>query len=343
MATTMVAHGIPTLNAGETYGVPYSDFYDKSGNSIDTRLTFSQYYFEISKKKISKGADLVKEITISDLHHEVAIVINDSGLPPLPSSPNVVIERLEVQAKKTVRKDGETFIRAGDDFSYQGSIRLRVGITDSSHGDLDVDNLDLTLHPSDKKTIQWNESTGSGDVTIRYGDVATGYGRVYGGETITYGYENDMPRAIIRKNPNAKMTSIKIISEGQAAHLNIELDANVDDFVYINKNGVLTQDDGPTWNEDSYQWEDKIKTTTHYIVSDRKLYSNPYGEDADKSKNEENKDDPPTKNFNPNTGRGETGVAISGIFAIMMITCVSVVMVTLRRIISKGKSSNEND
>ena len=128
------------------------------------------------------------------------------------------------------------------------------------------------------------------------------------------------------------MTSIKIICEGQASNLKVSVDGDKDNYIYINHDGVLSQPDKISWNEERYVWEDSIKSTTHYIISDIPLKSAPYGDDAPKSSASDDEND--LVNFNPNTGRGETGIAISGIFAIMVISVVSIVLMTIRRILS---------
>ena len=276
---------------------------------------------------------MVENITISDIHQEVAIHIKNSGLPVLPTSPNVVIDKLEIRAKKTFRRDGITIISAGDKFNHSNAIRLLVGIENVIEGDLSTDDLSFTLYDGESRTVEWKENTGSGTLNITYGNAASAYGRAYEGQTITYGYDDDLPRSIAQKNPNAMISSVNIRCEGQVSNLKIMLNGHEDSFVYINNDGILTEDNGPSWNQETYQWEDSIHTNTHYIISDRPLYSAPYGENEDKREFVEKPR--PLVNFNPDTGKGETGIAISAIFAIMTLATVSVVVMTIGRVVKK--------
>ncbi len=335
---TVSAQAVVFLDAGESYTLPHSDFYDSTGNNIPVNLSINSSYFTSSGTQITRGADYLANMTITN--GEFVITAATTNLPAMPNTPNVTIQNLQITATRSLLVDGETVVRAGTNYKYDGTIQLAVGhqntivvgnASSSSSNDTSSSSStasgnsssasisSITLYTGDVQYLQCASNEGYKDFTIKYADIATATTRLYDGQASAFGYSNDLPSPILNKNRTAFMHSINITVDQLVSPMTVYFDKAYENYyIYKNDNGNLTLSNA-TWNSDLQEWSDRLTSSTHYIISDIPLVSAPYtiaGQQADDDKNttdtnanadtqtppdiSETAD--PDKNYNPNTG-----------------------------------------
>lgn len=326
------------VQPGETVGIPYSEFYDSKGNSIDTGADFTSSNFDIVKKTISKGSNLVKSFKINNRSHEVDITFSDS-VRAAASGPNVIISSLAVRSSRAIKDGGYTIIKSGVTFTYDGNLEFRVGMENSDREML-RDGDSIYLDSGTNEYVRWVKGDSYGNVTVEYGDIAYATGRVMENDKVLYGYSDEVHEDILDRNPNAYIQGLDIKGTSFPNALTLYITANKNDYIYDNNEGQLKQSSAK-WDSDEDAWVIKLTKGRSFIISDEKLRSAPYGsgnyDDEDEDDGYADYDDEESSSsssgniyFNPDTGGGSGSVvAVSAIVAILALAIVSIVMSTL--------------
>lgn len=270
------AQAFTIVPANESFAIPFSDFYDQDGNIADPRIPFTTGNFQVSSYNVIRGEDFITDVVIEN--QQVVVKVGSSNLPALPSAPNVIIKNLEIRATKTVREDGQIYLRAGQDFSYDGIIELGVGHNDSikytAENSKELPS-ELKLNPEDLQHIQWDDELQPQEFTVEFGEAAYGTTRVYGGQATTFEYCNSIASPLLNKNRGAFMTSVDIRLENLISPMKIYFSAYEEDYIYTNRSGTLEL--SPVqWDGDLERWYIVIAESEHFIISDQLLVSAPY-------------------------------------------------------------------
>lgn len=263
MTSTALAANIPydqaigasSIAPGNTIDLSFSDFDNTSGQTGYLDNT----NFSISTKKITKGANLVKEIKIDDDDSVVRISLNQNMEQAVPNGENLVIDTLSIKAKVnngTVTRN-QTFTK--EDMAFKiGHTLQEVDLTDS---------LDELNEGYNKIVSSGNYAYG--DVTYTEGDL-TVEGRVYKGDKIFVDVNFDADTTVLKNFADADLRFVNLETNGFPTSFKAYLTAEEDEYVYKVVDGKLL-DAGLSWSEDDYAFTGKVRTSTSYVISDIKL------------------------------------------------------------------------
>lgn len=256
-------------NPGEEMYATADDFTGLSDAAIDWR--FSSEYFTIASKKFSKGATLVKEVKFNDDDAQLLIVLNDNyDLTQPKNSPNLVIDKLEVKARKdykTGTKPNEvTVIDKGATYKYNGNRELWVGYDINENeldGDANFENGELV------KFVDAGGQTPYATAELSESDVYL-EGRVYKSDKVFVKVDNKVDKEILKASEEADIRFYNVKTNGFPSSTTIQLAVEEDEFVYKIVDGKLTAS-GLKWSDDDYAWTGKIRSSVSYVVSDIEL------------------------------------------------------------------------
>lgn len=263
MTSTALAANIPYDEAigasnvapGNTIDLKFSDFDNTSGITgyLDTAN------FSISTKKITKGANLVKEIKIDDDDGVVRIVLNQNMEQAVPNGENLVIDTLSIKAKQN---NGD--VTRNQTFTKE-DIALKIGHV--------IHEIDLT---GSIDTLQegYNKLISSGDyaysdVTYSEGDLII-EGRAYKGDKIFVDANFDANATVLKSFADADLRFINLETNGLPTNFKVYLTAEEDEYIYKVVDGKLV-DAGLKWSDDDYAFTGKVRTSTSYVISDIEL------------------------------------------------------------------------
>lgn len=323
------------IQPGDSYGVPYSEFYDSKGNALDAPSDFTTSNFDIVKKTISKGASLVKGIKINNRSHEVEITFEEEARVA-SSAPNVVISNLAVRASRSIKDGSYTIVKSGTTFTYDGELAFRVGMQNNDR-EMVRDGETIYLESDDTEYVRWVRGDSYGTVTVEYGDIAYATGRVLENDKVLYGFSDEVHDDLLDRNPDAYIQGLEIKGTSFPNSLTLYILASKGDYIYENDEGQLKQS-SVKWDGDEEAWTTKLTRGKSFIISDEKLRSAPYGsgnyddEDDDSYADYDDEESSSSNNsyYNPDTGGGSGSVvAVAAIVAILALAIVSVVMSTL--------------
>lgn len=325
---------------GETVGFSKSEFFNtKNGYVIDSAVDLDNKNFEVYKKTIKTGANLIDDIRINSRNEEVQIILKTNvGIQQAPTKPNVVISALSVRAIRNVKDIGGGYLlRTGDTFAYDGTINLRVGM-ETRDEVLYRDDSTISLMSGDTNFVRWVDGgDGYGNVRIEYGSLGYGEQRVYPREKVLYRFDDTVPESLQDANSSAYIQACDMGQGTFEYGMKFQLLANEDDYIYEYANGKLKAASGLKWSDEDYAWTTKLYEGKFYIISDRQLRgaSGTTGGDSSSAPSyddEEDAVDPGYDNdyYNPSTGGGSNvAVAVSAIAAILAISALSIIMSTI--------------
>ncbi|MEG2074752.1 MAG: hypothetical protein RRY54_08285, partial [Angelakisella sp.] len=196
------------VTPGEKYGIPYSELYNSKGNSIDKNTYFTSQNFEISKKTIARGANLVKSFKINNRSHEIDITFSPEERSA-PTKPNVIITELAVRSARSIKEGSDTVIKSGTTYKYDGELSFRVDI-ESDQVEMARDGVDIDLESGDNRYVRWVRGDSYGNVTVDYGAIGYGKGRVMENDKVLYGFTDTVPDELLDRNPDAYIQALNI-------------------------------------------------------------------------------------------------------------------------------------
>lgn len=327
---------------GETIGFSKSEFFSrKNGWVIDGAVELNNSNFEVSRKTIKTGANLVDDIRINSRSEEVQIILKSNvGIQQAPTRPNVVITALAVKGIRNVKDIGGGYLlRSGDVYEFDGTINLRVGM-EARDEILYKDDTTISLYSGDSQFIRWADGGDSyGNVRIEYGNLGYGEQRVYVKDKVLYYYDDTVPESIWDANSSAYIQALNMGGGKYEYGMKLQILADEDDYIYEYANGKLKAASGLKWSDEDYAWNTKVYEGKFYIVSDSKLRgatgttggsssSNNNYDDEDEISSGGNSFD--NSYYNPSTGGGSNvAVAVSAIVAIVAISVLSIIMSTI--------------
>lgn len=259
-----------TGKPGQELYATEADFTPAFSQSINYR--FSSEYFTITSKKFSKGANLVKEVKFNDDDNQLLIVLNDNYELTVPkNSPNLVIDKLEIKARKDWEPTkGTKVIDKGETYTFAGEKELFVGYPENKNeldGDANFENGELVKFiDTGKETPYETAELSEGDVYLE--------GRVYKDDKVFVKVDNKVNKDILKASEEADIRFYNIKTNGFPSSTTIQLSAEEDEFVYKVVDGKITAS-GLKWSEDDYAWVGKIRSTVSYVVSDVELKAAP--------------------------------------------------------------------
>lgn len=233
---------------------------------------FSSEYFNVTTKKFSKGSNFVKEVKFSEDANELLIVLNgeqyDLARPDdATKSPNLVIEKLEIKAKKdweqTVAGKTVKVIDKGETYAYTGAKELFVGYT------LVEKELDTDTGLENDKMVKFKDTKGDTPYeTFDFDELDISLeGRAYKGDKIYVKVDGKANTDVLKMDDNADMRFYNVKTNGFPSTTTIVLAAEEDEFVYKIVDGKLSPS-GLKWSDDDYGWTGKIRGAVSYVVSD---------------------------------------------------------------------------
>lgn len=264
--------------------------------------------FSISSKKITKGANLIKEIKINDDDEVVRIVLNQDVELSQPKNDNLVIETLSIKAKKT---SGD--VSRGEILTIK-DISEKIGHTVT---DVNLTSSGITALSDGMNKIAKDSSVPYGDVSYSVGEMML-EGRAYGGDKIFIKGSQKANTSVLKAYPEADMRFVSMETNGLPTSFNVLLAAEEDEFIYkINSDGKLAAS-GLKWSDDDYAWVGKVRSTTNYVISDTRLTISSVEEEVEGS----------TEATNPDTGANDVvGVAA----ALAVVSLVAAGAVSLKK------------
>lgn len=246
---------------------------------------FSSEYFTIASKKFTKGANLVKEVKFDDDENQLLVVLNDNYelvRPTATQAPNLVIDKLEIKAKKTWdstddKNSDNAEIKKNKTYVFDGEKTLKVGF-DTEDTDYKQElasspkfvNGELVKFVNDTKVY---ESTPYETAEMNEGDIYL-EGRVYKDDKVYVKVDNKVNKDILKASEEADIRFYNIKTNGFPSTTTINLTAEEDEFVYKIVDGKIAAS-GLKWSADDYAWVGKIRSGVSYVVSDVELKAAP--------------------------------------------------------------------
>lgn len=265
--------GTTTVNPDSTITAGSGDFVKKDtttagiikdGDMSDSNFTIT--------KKFSKGSNLVKSVAINNDDDVVEIKTIQDYTLTRPTSPNVMIEKLELKAKKNISYFNgtkyEDYIKRGEIFTLNGSYGIRVGYvldeTQTVNGSYAENG--MVKFQKDGSDISYGEASyDNGDISIT--------GRVYAGDKIFTKFDakiGEDQKAALKLYPEADLRFVNFTTNGLSANNEVIVVADEDEFLYEIVDGKVVAS-RLKYDDDLGGFAGKIRSSVKYVISDVKL------------------------------------------------------------------------
>lgn len=273
-----LAMAVTPIAPGEKDKIPGVSFLNSDNEPVPTNLVdFDEENFVVSTKKITKGASLIESISFND-DDQLVIKFKQDYEMALDTKTDVVISELAVKAKKSVENDDTSVekyaVRKNEEFKLPGKLEYNVGYTKVEKDLVEDDDVDLFVGIDTNNLIAFDKANTDGaayaTVTVDYDGEAYAEGRVYDGDEVFYGFDMDADTDILKAYPDAELRFYNFNTNGYPTTMSFELYAAEDEYVYAVKDGKLTNS-GLKWDEDTYAWTGKVRSSVSYVVSDIEL------------------------------------------------------------------------